>query len=147
MSDQSANIIAVFDTNILVRLALAKTNAAKQLWQAAQAGQYRLLVSESILAELDRVLHYPRIRNRYNLTDTSIREFINSLRRIAFLTDDLYQVSRVQADESDNIFLACALEGAADYLVSEDPHLRDIKEYQNVQIIGITDFQSLTSNP
>ncbi len=136
-------IIAVFDSNILVRIALAKTNRVKQLWQAAQTGRYRLLISESILAELGRVLRYPRIRERYMLTDATIDDFLNSLRLVAFTTQDLYQVSRVQADETDNIFLACALEGNADYLVSEDPHLRDIKDYQGISIIGIVDFQKV----
>jgi putative PIN family toxin of toxin-antitoxin system len=144
MSDAIAEpIIAVFDSNILVRIALAKTNRVKQLWQAAQAGRYRLLISESILAELGRVLRYPRIRERYKLTDVTIDDFLNSLRLVAFTTQDLYQVSRVQADETDNIFLACALEGNADYVVSEDPHLRDIKDYQGISIIGIVDFQKV----
>lgn len=140
-------ILAVFDSNILVRIALAKTNAVKQLWQAAQTGQYRLLISESIFAELDRVLRYPRIREKYKLTDATISEFLDSLRRVAFITEDLYEVSRVQADETDNVFLACALEGNADYVVSEDPHLRDIKDYQGVQIIGLTDFQKAIGLP
>lgn len=144
MSDAIAEpIIAVFDSNILVRIALAKTNRVKLLWQAAQTGRYRLLISESILTELGRVLRYPRIRERYQLTDVTIDDFLNSLRLVAFTTQDLYQVSRVQADETDNIFLACALEGNADYVVSEDPHLRDIKDYQGISIIGIVDFQKV----
>ncbi len=52
-------------------------------------------------------------------------------------------MDRVKEDPDDNIFLACAVEGDADYLVSEDPHLRNIKYYHGVQIIGLADFQKI----
>ena len=38
-----------------------------------------------------------------------------------------------------NSWLA-ALEGAADYIISEDPHLRDLKDYQGITIIGLEQF-------
>jgi len=101
------------------------------------------LVSESILAEVDRVLHYGRIATRHNLSETHIRNFLNVLRTQAIITQDLYAVARVHANPSDDIFLACALEGAADYLVSEDPHLREIENYHSVQIIGLGEFQKI----
>ena len=52
----------------------------------------------------------------------------------------LYAVSKIEADPSDDKFLACALEGAADYIISEDPHLRDLKDYQGIAIIGLEQF-------
>jgi hypothetical protein len=52
----------------------------------------------------------------------------------------LYAVSKIEADPSDDKFLACALEGAADYIISEDPHLRDLKDYQRIAIIGLEQF-------
>ena len=135
--------LAVFDSNILVRIALAKTQAIKRLWDAAQSGIYRLVISPSILTELERVLNYSRIGQKYGLTHTAISSFLGKLRKAAFVTDDLYEVFRVYADPTDNIFLACALEGNVDYLVSEDPHLRDIVEYHGIQIIGLEEFQKI----
>ena len=32
------------------------------------------------------------------------------------------------------------MEGAADYIISEDPHLRDLKDYQGIAIIGLEQF-------
>ncbi len=41
------------------------------------------------------------------------------------------------------MFLACALEGDADCIVSEDPHLRDLKMYQGIQIISMAQLYNM----
>lgn len=102
-----------------------------------------MLVSGSILSELDRVLHYARIAVKQGLPEEQIQNFVSVLRTQTVMTHDLYQVSRVEADATDDVFLACALEGGADYLVSEDPHLRDLGEYHGVQIVGLDQFQKI----
>ncbi len=43
----------------------------------------------------------------------------------------------VSADPSDNMFLACALESETDFIVSRDPHLRNLKQYQGVKIVDV----------
>ncbi len=48
-----------------------------------------------------------------------------------------YVVRNIEADPSDDKFLACALEGDADCIVSEDPQLRDLKAYQGIQIVSM----------
>jgi len=36
--------------------------------------------------------------------------------------------------------LACTLEKKADYIVSRDPHLRNLKHFRSIQIIDATTF-------
>ena len=136
----SRGIIAVLDTNALVRVMLAKSPLARALRDSLERGAFILVTSEEILAELGRVLRYPRIFARHALTDASIQEFEQSIRHIAVSVPGLYAVSKIEADPSDDKFLACALEGAADYIISEDPHLRDLKDYQGIAIIGLEQF-------
>jgi hypothetical protein len=136
-------IFVVFDTNILIRLALGKTSASTRMWNAFTDGQFVLLISTATLSELDRVLHYGRIAVKQKLTEERIQNFLDVLRTQAMMTAGLYEVSRVEVDATDDVFLACALEGGADYLVSEDPHLRDLGEYHGVQIIGLDQFQKI----
>ncbi len=135
-----SRLIAVFDTNELVRLALKKTPAISRLDQAIRDGKFRLVFSQEIALEIERVLNYPRIKDKNRLTQASIQNFLNELLDIALLADDLYEVSRVEQDATDNVFLACSLETQADYLVSEDPHLRNIKYFYGTQIISLADF-------
>lgn len=101
------------------------------------------MFSQEIALELERVLNYPRIKEKNRLTESSIQSFLNELLDIALLADDLYQVSRVEQDPTDNVFLACSLETHADYLISEDAHLRNIKHFYGTQIIDLTDFQKI----
>jgi uncharacterized protein len=44
-------------------------------------------------------------------------------------------------DPRDNHVLACAIEGDADFLVTDDRrHLLPLKHYQRVQIVSVPDF-------
>jgi putative PIN family toxin of toxin-antitoxin system len=140
---QGTILVAVFDTNELVRIALAQTTEILEMWQAALDGRFELVVSEKILAELERVLGYKRITRKYQITRADVQDFLEMLKTAGFFAQDLYEVSFVKDDPTDNIFLAVALEAEADYVVSEDPHLRNIKYYHGVQIIGLTDFQKI----
>jgi predicted nucleic acid-binding protein len=49
-------------------------------------------------------------------------------------------VDTTTEDPSDNKFLACALEGKADFIVSRDPHLRNLKEFQGIEIVDVKTF-------
>jgi len=49
----------------------------------------------------------------------------------------------VQVDLSDNVFLAACLEAGADYLVTQDAHLLNIKYYHGTQIISLPQFAQL----
>jgi len=133
-------LVAVLDTNALVRVALAKTRAAKAIRVAWEEGDFLLLISEDILEELGRVLRYPRIAERHALTELALRDFEVSVRSAAVLVPGLYAVRKIEADPSDDRFLACTLEGDADFIISEDPHLRDLKQYQGIRIISLEQF-------
>jgi putative PIN family toxin of toxin-antitoxin system len=137
-----SRLIAVLDTNALIRCALAKTWLARVLRIAWERGDFILLTSEAILDELGRVLRYPRIVGRYALTEAAIQEFESSVRSASVVVPGLYVVQKVEADPSDDKFLACALEGDADFIVSEDPHLRDLKYYQGIPIVSLEQFSA-----
>jgi hypothetical protein len=136
------HLVVVLDTNALVRVALAKSPLARALRFAFEEGVFILLTSDEILLELDRVLHYPRIAVHHALTEDTIQEFESVVRDIAVVVPGLYVVKRVEADPDDDKFLACALEGDADCMVSEDPHLRDLKSYQGIAIVSLAQFST-----
>jgi predicted nucleic acid-binding protein len=55
-------------------------------------------------------------------------------------------VDAVAADPSDNKFIAAAIEGRGDYIISGDRHLLDIKAYEGIPIISARQFISKISN-
>jgi len=131
---------AVIDTNVMVSVAFAKEGLAKKLRDMIADDVFILVASKDILAELYRVLHYPHILKRFKPSKEDVDEFIGLIVEHSEFTRGKYQVNKIQDDPADNMFLACALEGKADYIISRDPHLRNLKHYQGIQIVDVKTF-------
>ena len=124
----------VLDTNVIVSGVISEHGAPRQIIRAWQDKRFTLLTSTLAIAEVTRVLHYPRLQETYRLAKKDILLVRDTLLSDALVLEGLYQVTRSR-DPDDDIFLACALEGHADYLVSGAPHLLEIKYYHGVQIV------------
>jgi predicted nucleic acid-binding protein len=55
--------------------------------------------------------------------------------RQAIITQDRYTTDRLTSDSTANKFLATGLEGQAEYIVSRDPHLLNLKHSHAMQIV------------
>jgi putative PIN family toxin of toxin-antitoxin system len=49
---------------------------------------------------------------------------------------------RVLDDDSDNRVLESAVEGQADWIISGDHHLLDLKEFRGIPIVRVSEFLS-----
>jgi putative PIN family toxin of toxin-antitoxin system len=103
-------------------------------------GEFELVTSIDIMKEVSRVLYYPRIRQRFKPKEETLRRFFRLVFRKAIITEDIYQTDRITEDPTDNKFLACAMEGKADFIVSRDPHLRNLKRFQEIEIVDVKTF-------
>jgi putative PIN family toxin of toxin-antitoxin system len=135
----------VLDTNVLVSGLLKRYRGGIPDQILRRIRQYELYLSEAILQETERVLHYPRTQRKYHLPDSEIAGYLAYLRAIATMVEDLPQLAVVTKDPSDNVILACALKARAGYLVSGDPHLKDLQEYQGIKIVSPAAFLALLS--
>ncbi len=133
---------AVVDTNLFISGLFARDSVSAKLQNHWINLDFFLVTSIDIIKEVNRVLHYPRIQERFQPEDQLVKRFFRLIFRKAVITKDIYQTDRLTEDPTDNKFLACALEGRADYIVSRDPHLRNIKHFQGIQIIDATTFIS-----
>ncbi len=86
------------------------------------------------------MLNYPRVKERFKPREENIRRFFRLIFRKAIISKDIYQTDKIVDDPTGNKFLACALEKKADYIVSRDPYLRDLKHFHGIQIIDATTF-------
>ena len=131
---------AVVDTNLFISGLFAKDTVSARLQDLWINQDFDLVTSIEIIKEVSRVLYYPRIQERFKPKEDTIRRFFRLIFRKAIIAKDIYRTDRVVDDPTDNKFLACALEKKADYIVSRDPHLRNIKHYHGIQIIDATAF-------
>lgn len=131
---------AVIDTNVFVSGLFGKDSLSAKLQDLWINEEFELVTSIEILKEVSRVLQYPRIKDRFKPKDETIRRFFRLVFRKAIITKDLYATDRITDDPSDNKFLACALEAKADFIVSRDPHIRNLKQFHGVKIIDVKGF-------
>lgn len=134
---------AVIDTNLFVSGLFAEKGYTCQLQELWLAQAFELAVSDLILAEIKATLQKPYLHEKLFLYENEEDEIIDLIReRVFIVTRDRYRTDRLKTDPDDNKFLACALEAKADYIVSGDNHLLELKHYQGIQIVNARIFVS-----
>jgi putative PIN family toxin of toxin-antitoxin system len=111
---------AVLDPNVLIASLLSRDGAPAQIVSRWLAGEFELVLSEALLAELERALAYPKVRKR--IAEDEARAFVDLLRQAVRLAPDPEAPARRSADPGDDYLLALA-EAERAVLVSGDQHL------------------------
>jgi putative PIN family toxin of toxin-antitoxin system len=128
----------VFDTNILISGYLWK-GPPRQAIEKVRDKEWTLLVSKDTIAELIRVLAY----RKFGLAPEEIQPIVEDLIRISEIVEVTTQVTAIRTDLTDNMFLALAVDGRAEAIVSGDHHLLDIRQFAGVPIIRVRRFLQL----
>jgi uncharacterized protein len=116
---------AVLDVGVIVSGVLTARGPPGQLLDRWRNGEFDLLISPALLAELERVLTYDKIRSRVSPEDAE--EVVAELRRHAVVVDDASEVeSGLTRDPGDDYLVALARSAGADVLVSGDAHITGV---------------------
>ncbi|RJQ52072.1 MAG: putative toxin-antitoxin system toxin component, PIN family [Actinobacteria bacterium] len=127
---------AVLDTNIVVSGTISSSGAPYDVLQAWRQRRFTLVTSPDILLEIQRVFDYPKIRKSYDLEPKTIKAIIARLNKYSVVTAGKVKVSAIDDDPTDNMFLACAKEAEADFIVTGDSHLLDLKSFEGIPIVS-----------
>lgn len=130
----------VLDANQYVSAVLNPLSKPAQVVQLALQKRVRLLASEPILEEIERVLSYPKLKKLHQFTGQEICQYIQDIREAAIMTPGKLKIQAVKADPTDDKYLVCAVEGKADCIVSGDQHLRGLKVFQSIRIVDPATF-------
>ncbi|HHW19238.1 MAG TPA: putative toxin-antitoxin system toxin component, PIN family [Firmicutes bacterium] len=132
---------AVLDTNVLVSGLISPSGIPAQLISAWREKKFELVISPAILQELAEVLQRDKMKQYYEHIDRDLaRKYVAGLKRFATLAPGKVQIQGVCPDPNDDKFVAAALESRADYIVSGDNHLLNLKEYEGVKILRPAEF-------
>lgn len=131
-------ISSVNDTNVWVSGIVWNKGAGYLIRRHWEAGNFQHFVSSEILYELVRVL-----RDVFNFPDDPLYDWYWLLLAGSVYIVPTTRVDAVKDDPDDNKFLACAVDGGAGFVVSEDKDLLRIGNYGLVQIVRKQMFLSI----
>jgi len=131
----------VLDTNIFISASFRKPSSIPDtIYQLVKSQVCILITSSAILEEIEDVINRKEIVKRTKTTADERKTFMQEIVEISFLVSGQESVKVIKDDPDDDKFLAAALEGNADYIVSGDHHLLDLKEYKSIPVLTPKDF-------
>ena len=91
-----------------------------------------------MLAELDRVLRYPRVRKIHGLSDTEIEDLVRSIQQVALVVEvDAAKSVRVTRDKDDDPVIETAIRSNANYLCSIDKDIGSTDVVDHCKAVGV----------
>jgi putative PIN family toxin of toxin-antitoxin system len=128
----------IFDTNLWISYLIS--NRLIKIDLLLEQGKIRLLFSEESLQEFIEVATRPKFKKYFSEED---------IRALLDLFDYFGEVVEVNSsveicrDPKDNFLLALAKDSQADYLITGDNDLLEIKQFESTQIITFSDFEGI----
>jgi putative PIN family toxin of toxin-antitoxin system len=110
----------VLDVNVLIASLLSRDGAPARLVLRWLAGEFELIISAKVVAELRRALSYPKVRAR--VSQAEAEAFVHLLESSATSLSDPSTSPRRSRDEADDYLLELAARGSA-IVVSGDGDL------------------------
>jgi len=92
-----------------------------------------------IIDEIQRVLHYPKIRDLLSGTGLTAGTIVTKIISISHVVCAEEKLNIID-DESDNRILECAEAAQVNFIVSGDRHLLELKHYLGIEILSPANF-------
>ncbi len=129
----------VLDTNVLISGVIALGSSARIL-DSARKEEIKIVTSFHMLEEFSNVVSRRRIVRKYPDVTENAEILLDFFRAFAEFVSGIPGDDPISSDRDDDYVLACAVDGKADFIVSGDPHLLDLKSYKKIPILSPREF-------
>ncbi len=134
----------VLDANVVVSALIRPEGPpGRLLIRLLRDSAFELIASPATLDELRRSLRYTRVRKYFRLPEEELDLWADALGAIAVVVEGKVSRRVVRADPADDIYIAAATDGLADYVVSGDRHLLELVEHGGIRIVTPRTFLTL----
>ena len=130
----------VLDTNLLVSYLLTQGKTISSIITHWENGDIEVVVSPAIIEELVEVVRRPRLSRQMAVNPQMLIDLLSSE---ALHIEGDFAFPGASRDPKDDKFLACAVEGAADYIVTGDADLLSLEKFHAVRIVRPAEFVQL----
>ncbi|MDI6770798.1 MAG: putative toxin-antitoxin system toxin component, PIN family [Anaerolineales bacterium] len=132
------SIRAVLDTNVFVSSALSKnpSSPTREVIDRWKRGEFMLLICTSLADEVaEKLLDH-------SVDIEKVEALVKTLASLAeWVEVPTEKIEALLSDPDDNVVVACAVEGKANYLVTYDPHFDSLQgEYRGIKIVKAIPF-------
>ena len=135
-------IRAVLDTNLLISYLLThRPPIATLIDHHLSRDDIVLVTAPELLAELDRVLTYPKLQRYY--TDEERTRFVALVMALGEVVDLPETIPRICRDPDDDRLVACAIVGEAGVIVSGDNDLLALERVGDIPILTAAQFLAM----
>ena len=128
----------VLDTNLFVSAILSPKGKPARILKMVLDAKLDLVLSPAIIKEVSLVINYGKIRKllaKRSVTLVKIKNTLQKIVKMAIMVSGETDIRLIDRDPSDNMLLACAIEGKVDYIISGDHHLTDIISFEGISIV------------
>jgi len=131
-------VIVVVDTNVLISAVMGHGKPRRLVTRLLK--EHKVITSREMLAELVDVLDrakFAKIKKR------KVTKFLTILTNKAEIVSIQEDVDVIPEDPDDNIVLSTASEGNANYILSGDKHLLNLREFRGIRIVPVKEMLEL----
>ena len=136
-------MVIVLDTNVIISALLSPAGPSANIINHWEANEFEVVVSRQLIIELEKVIKYPKITKYFKISPELIAAFIRSYMKVATIVEPMDNLDVITEDPADNIVLECAVSGNANFIVTGDKHLLNIKAYHGIVILPPAGFVRL----
>ncbi|HID50912.1 MAG TPA: putative toxin-antitoxin system toxin component, PIN family [Anaerolineae bacterium] len=133
----------ILDTSVIVSGLFSPKGTPAQIIGHWMKGSFTLLYTQSMLTEYDDVLQRAWLTERLAHVPDRVPEFLTAVIGLGEQVKGYVNVAGAVRDPFDEMFLACAILGEADYLVSVDKDLLTLQQIQRTVILMPGEFLPL----
>ena len=126
------------DTNVLISALIGHGKPRCLVTKLLE--EQALVTSTEMLAELADVLARPKF---VGIKGAEISEFLSIIASKAVVVRIRQHLKIIMEDPDDDIVLTTAYEGKANYLVSGDMHLLNLKNFRGIRIVTVKEMLDL----
>ena len=124
----------VIDTNIYIS-AIFWNGKPREVIDLGRDGKITIFTSLDIEKEIAG-----KLKTTFKLAEEDVNQILLDFSTFTLPIRISKQLIVVQGDPGDNKFIECAVECKANYIISGDRHLLNLKEYEGIKLIKSSDF-------
>lgn len=125
----------VADTNVIVS-AVITNGKPREFLRRCIGGHIELVLSPDILDEVGDVLRRPK----FKMSEDEVNHVVWMLIQTGHLVEVRSSFQVVEEDPDDDVILHTAVDGRAEFVVSGDKHLLNLKRYEDIRILPVAEL-------